>query len=264
MKLSEPQFIVARPWLLLACFALGLSALLAILLVLSRAPVVQDVFGLKSLFHTILVLHVNFAVLIWLLSFIGFMWVYSLKSLDNAINYSALTLCIGGASLMLMSPLIEQAQPIMSNYVPVINSPLFFIGLGGVAFSISILGWQVLRYRSWDLIRLSAVVWFVALTVLGVHFFRLPFSEPTLFFEALFWGMGHIVQFVYVLMLWLVWRWPNAELVSSQTKVVILILGFALGFMVFLDPEENASRQAYTLLMQGGMFLLLFVCFYYS
>ncbi|MCF6253388.1 MAG: hypothetical protein L3J38_01410, partial [Thiomicrorhabdus sp.] len=69
------NFSVARPWLLLASFALGISALLAILLVLSRAPHVQELFGLASWFHTILVLHVNFAVLVWLLSFIGFIWV---------------------------------------------------------------------------------------------------------------------------------------------------------------------------------------------
>ncbi|VAW49347.1 hypothetical protein MNBD_GAMMA04-1980 [hydrothermal vent metagenome] len=256
------HFTSARPWLLLACFALGISALLAILLVLSRAPHVQELFGLAPFFHTILVLHVNFAVLVWLLSFIGFIWVYHLDCLNKVINYSALTFCIGGALLMLMSPLVEDALPIMSNYVPVIDSPLFFIGLTGVAFAISILGWQVLRYRSWDLIRLSAVVWFVALVVLAIHFFRLAWfemtiSDPIFFFESLFWGAGHVVQFVYVLMLWLVWRWPNTTLANTQTKVVTLILVLAIGLSIFLDPKALLSRQAYTLLMQGGMFLLL-------
>lgn len=261
MTQMNASFLVARPWLLLACSALGFSAVLAVLLVLSRAPVVQDLFGLKALFQTILVLHVNFAVLVWLLSFIGFIWVYHLGSLRKSVNYFAFTLCVLGGVFMLISPFIGVAQPILSNYVPVINSPLFLMGLFCFALAISIIAMQVLLIRSWDVMRLSALVWFVVLLVLTYHLLQLSISGTILdaraFFEALFWGAGHVLQFVYVLMLWFVWRWPNPTLLTLQKNVLIAVLIVAIGVMLFLDPAGSQSRQAYTLLMQGGMFLLL-------
>ena len=251
------NFSAARPWLLLSSFALGISALLAILLVLSREPHVQEWFGLQSLFHTILVLHVNFAVLVWLLSFIGFIWVYHLTILRSSLNLFVFVLCFVGALLMLISPLFGDVVPIMSNYVPVIDSPIFFLGLCLFVLAISILGGVVIREHHWGVIKASAMMWFVALFVFSIHFMVLEKSDPVTFFERLFWGAGHVLQFVYILILWLVWRWPNTTLLTSQSRIVLVIVLFSLGFMVFLTPESMASRQAYTLLMQGGMFLLL-------
>ncbi len=251
------NFSAARPWLLLSSFALGLSALLAILLVLSRAPHVQEWFGLQPLFHTILVLHVNFAVLVWLLSFIGFIWVYHLATLRSPLNLFALILCFVGAFLMLMSPFFGDVVPIMSNYVPVIDSPVFFLGLCLFVLAISLLGSFVIREYDWGVLKASAMMWFVALFVFSIHLMVLEKLDSIMFFERLFWGAGHVLQFVYVLILWLVWRWPNSLLFTFQSRIVLVIVLFALGFMVFLDPGSMASRQAYTLLMQGGMFLLL-------
>ena len=254
------HFSAARPWLLLACFALGLSALLAILLVLSRAPHVQELFGLAPFFHTILVLHVNFAVLVWLLSFIGFIWVNHTEEVYRRFHLFAFIIAVLGAVLMLCSPLVSGAKPIMSNYVPVIDSFLFFIGLCLFAFAVSILAWPILRHRAWDLLRLSAVLWFVALVTFMVHLFWLSHSEPLVFFESLFWGGGHVLQFVYIFILGVVWRWNTSrhlECFVGQKKSALLIIALAFGFMLFLEPSRIESRHAYTFLMQAGMLLLL-------
>jgi len=254
------HFSAARPWLLLACFALGLSALLAILLVLSRAPHVQELFGLAPFFHTILVLHVNFAVLVWLLSFIGFIWVNHTEEVYRRFHVFAFIIAVLGAVLMLCSPLVLDAKPIMSNYIPVIDSFLFFIGLCLFAFAISILAWPIFRHRAWDVLRLSAALWLVALMTFIVHFFWLNHSEPQLFFESLFWGGGHVLQFVYVFILGVVWRWNRTEHLVyfvGQKLSALLITVLVFGFMLFLEPGQLESRQAYTFLMQAGMLLLL-------
>jgi len=257
LSFSALNISAARSWLILASTALGFSALLAILLVFSRAPVVQDVLGLKSLFHTILVLHVNFAVLVWLLSFIGSIWLlYSSNPLAR-LNGWALKLCVTGAVLMMFSPLLGEIKPIMSNYVPVIDSPIFFLGLFLFSLGISLLAWQTLRDRSWDLLRFSALTWFVSLLVLLYHAFQVKAAEPSVFFEALFWGAGHVLQFVYVLILWLVWRWPNPEFSKWGKQIIMLILAFAIGVTLFLDPNGLVSREAFTSLMRWGMLLLL-------
>ncbi len=251
------NFSAARPWLLLASFALGISALLAILLVLSRAPHVQEIFGLKSLFHTILVLHVNFAVLVWLLSFIGFIWVGCTQNINRYFHGTAFILCVLGAFFMLFSPLMGDAKPMMSNYVPVIDSPVFFVGLCVFSLAISMLAWPVLREHTWGIIKASALMWFVALLVFIYHFIELKRSEPTLFFEHLFWGGGHVLQFIYILVLWLVWRWPNRKPFKGQLTIAVILMLLALSFILFLDPNGFNSRKAYTFLMQGGMLALL-------
>ncbi|MQM32400.1 MAG: hypothetical protein CRU78_18690, partial [Candidatus Accumulibacter phosphatis] len=53
---------LARAWLWLGVMALIGSGLLAVLLVLSRTPGIQDVFPLKDLFRAALVVHVDLSV----------------------------------------------------------------------------------------------------------------------------------------------------------------------------------------------------------
>lgn len=253
----------ARPWLILACSALGLSALLAVLLVLSRAPGVQNYFGLEPFFHTILVLHVNFAVLVWLLSFVGFVWVLHSSNNNSRFNLGVLGFSILGALLMLASPFVGDAQPIMSNYVPIIDSAPFFTGLTLFVVGISLLAWQVVIGRPWDLIRLSAVTWFVCLLVMMYHASELKQSEPTDYFEALFWGAGHVLQFVYVLVLWLVWKWSDAKISLFNQASMAVVLVAAMIFTLVFDPNGSASREAFTALMQWGMILILLPMLWY-
>ncbi|GKT12722.1 MAG: cytochrome c oxidase subunit I [Thiomicrorhabdus sp.] len=257
MKFDELNKTAAKPWLVFASSALGISALLAILLVLSRVPGVQDYFGLQALFHTILVLHVNFSVLVWLLSFVGFIWVLHKPIQLNKSNRLILLTSFVGSLLMLISPFISDDIPVMSNYIPVIDSPVFFSGLLLFALGISWLALQVLWSDSGDLIRLSALVWIVCLIVLVYHGVKLNSLDSTMHFEALFWGAGHVLQFVYVLILWLVWQWPNVS-VSKLGKIsIVAVLLCALGFMLFFEPGESDSRLAFTSLMKWGMLIII-------
>jgi len=65
---------LARAWLFLGVMALIGSGLLAVLLVLSRTPGIQDVFPLKDLFRAALVVHVDLSVAVWFMAFAAVIW----------------------------------------------------------------------------------------------------------------------------------------------------------------------------------------------
>ena len=121
---------LSRPWLLLAIGAIGLSALFAILLVVARTPLLQQLFGGADLFHTVLVLHVDFSVLIWLLAFGALIWSRAIRDFHPVIDSFAFALVIAGALLISLSPLLTPPPlPVMSNYIPILHSPAFLTGL---------------------------------------------------------------------------------------------------------------------------------------
>ena len=65
---------LARAWLWLGVLALIGSGLLAMLLVLSRTPGIQDIFPLKGFFRAALVVHVDLSVAIWFMAFAAVIW----------------------------------------------------------------------------------------------------------------------------------------------------------------------------------------------
>ena len=65
---------LARAWLWLGVLALIGSGLLAMLLVLSRTPGIQDIFPLKEFFRAALVVHVDLSVAIWFMAFAVVIW----------------------------------------------------------------------------------------------------------------------------------------------------------------------------------------------
>jgi len=260
------QRSAARRWLLLAVMAMALSALLAILLVLSRTPGVQELFGLKAAFHTVLVLHVNFAVLLWLLSFGGALWSLSLRHHAPLRDTLAYGLALGGALLLLASPWLNGATPVMSNYIPVLDTPLFFAGLISFAAGVSLLaaGVVIQRYTGYSDARagkrpalfLAAIAWFVALTVFLYHASQFM-ERGERVYEQIFWGGGHLLQFVYLLLLFAVWQQRGVSHKLSSSQVTLWLLGTALLIGITFDPGSEVSRSAFTHLMQIGTPLLL-------
>lgn len=249
----------ARRWLLLAVGAMALSALLAILLVLSRTPGVQELFGLKAAFHTVLVLHVNFAVLVWLLAFGGVLWSLSLPRRAIWRDGLAFGLAVGGALLLLAAPWLSLAAPVLSNYIPVLDAPLFISGLLMFACGVSLLAYGVVRQRHeqvWSAPRLAALTWFGALLLFVLHALQLADAKPVAY-EQIIWAGGHLLQFVYLLLLLAAWQLNGAPGVRFLAPVVHLLLGGALLLGTAFEPGGEVSRTAFTRLMQIGTPLLL-------
>src|SRR3972149_3434155 len=105
------------------------AGLFAILLVLARTPYIQDFFPWVYFFHTPLVVHVDLSVLLWFLAFAGVLWSLNSSSRFLGVGWLALVLAAGGAAIIVLSPFVAAGKPLMSNYVPVIQSTFFFTGL---------------------------------------------------------------------------------------------------------------------------------------
>src|SRR5687768_9780876 len=120
---------LAGGWLWLALASLVGSGLFSILLVLSRAPYVKDLFPLVDFFRVALVVHVDLSVLVWFAAFGGLLW--SLHGAPRLLGagWAALALCAAGTLVMCVAPFVQAAAPVMSNYVPVLDGPVFLAGL---------------------------------------------------------------------------------------------------------------------------------------
>ena len=126
---SDASRNLASGWLWLGIASLLGAGLFAILLVLARTPYIQDVFPWVDFFHTALVVHVDLSVLLWFLAFAGVLWSLNSSSRFLGVGWLALALAAGGAAIIVLSPFIAAGKPLMSNYVPVIQSTFFFIGI---------------------------------------------------------------------------------------------------------------------------------------
>jgi cytochrome c oxidase subunit 1 len=126
---SGARRALALGWLVLGLLSLIGSGVFSVLLVASRAPYAKDWFPLVDFFRVALVVHVDLSVLVWFLALAGVLW--SVNSAERLVTagWAALALASVGAALMCIAPFAGRGNPIMSNYVPVLDDPFFLAGL---------------------------------------------------------------------------------------------------------------------------------------
>ncbi len=210
----------ALAWLAVACVALLASTVYAVILVVARIPWVNSVFAPADLFHTALVLHVNLAVTVWFLAFAGLLWTLFGGGGRSGWSRFALAISIGGLLLLGVSPVVGPWRPVLSDYVPVLAQPVFLAGLGLFVLGTALMALRVLwpepsaagasavfavphsASRAAAAILIAAV----ATAMLGALSVA-PGATPRVYFQALSWGAGHVVQVVHMLLLVAAWGW---------------------------------------------------------
>ena len=266
---------LALGWLMLALASLIGSGVFSILLVLSRAPYFKDWFPLVDFFRVALVVHVDLSVLVWFLALGGVLW--SLNSLPRLIQagWCALSLAGFGMLLMCAAPFTGAGNPVMSNYIPVLDNPVFLGGLTvfGAGFLLLVArslaavprvgthldGAAALRFG----LNAAAVAAAVAVFALAWSWLKVPADLPARgYYDILFWGTGHVIQFTYTLLMLVSWAWlASACGASLPLTPRLMILLFAIGlFSVFLIPviylafgvTSVEHRHMLTWLMQFG------------
>ena len=220
---GAPQKL-ARAWLWLGIMALIGSGLLAILLVLSRTPGIQDVFPLKNFFRAALVVHVDLSVAVWFMAFAAVIWSALGRGGLAWLGWAGLGLAALGTALMTVSPFLPGAEPVLNNYIPVLQQPFFHASLWicGAGFGLAVLRALL---TTWPRPAfgaplqtgafLGAVAAFLALAAFLWSFIvvpRAPEIEDKLYFEVLFWGGGHTLQFQHALLMVVAWLWVAAAL----------------------------------------------------
>lgn len=275
---SDASCKLASGWLKLGIASLVGAGMFAILLVLSRTPYVQDIFPWVDFFHTALVVHVDLSVLLWFMAFAGVLWSLNSSSRFIAIGWMALVLAAVGAAVIVLSPFVAVGKPLMSNYVPVIQSTFFFTGLIIFAVGVAVL---VLRsliavpaaglWRGGEgAIRIgfyaASVSTVFALIAFGWSYDIIPdVFESTQYFDLLFWGGGHVLQFTYSLLMLAGWLWLadacGAKIpLTPRLASFFLILGLLpvlyvpVIYLSFVGNMGDYMEQFTQLMKVGGAF----------
>jgi len=217
---SDASRRLASGWLQLGMASLVGAGVYAFLVVLSRTPYIQDVFPWIDFFHTALVVHVDLSVLLWFLAFAGMLWSLNSSSRFLGIGWLSLLLAAGGAAMIALSPFIDSGKPLMSNYVPVIQSTFFFTGLIVFAVGISLLALRsMIAVPSVNLWRggegsirigfsAASISLLFALAAFSWSYIMIPkILDSRLYYDVLFWGGGHVLQFTYTLLMSAGWLW---------------------------------------------------------
>lgn len=262
-------------WLMLGLASLVGAGVFSILLVLARTPAVQEMTPLIDFFRISLVVHVNLSVLIWLLSMAGMLWSLGSGTPRPGWDRFSFFLAAAGTAIVIISPFAGAADPLMNNYVPLLRHPVFYAGLilftAGIASHLlralvsikkplaNLDGPGSLQFG----IALGALITAVALGALAGSWMGIPGDMAgEVYYEFLFWGNGHVLQFTHTLMMMIAWivladaSGCRFELTPRLTLTFMTILSLPVITVPFLyiahDIVSPGHRLAFTELMKFG------------
>jgi len=275
---SDARQSLAKAWIALGLSALLASGLFSVLLVMSRTPSLQSLFPVTYFFRVALVAHVDLSVLVWFMAFGGALWSLSGTRRLQALAWSSFALSAAGTATLCAAPFVDPATPVMANYVPVLNGPVFLGGLVLFAAGISLLCLRSLlcaspvgmRISGEGAIRFGLNAALVATSVALLSFVwswtTVPADiDPRTYFELLFWGGGHVLQFAYTLLMLICWLCLASALTPSlplSPRTVTMLFVIAL-LAVFLTPltyllydvtsVEHHHMQTWLMRVGGGL-----------
>jgi cytochrome c oxidase subunit I len=255
------QRALARGWLWLGLLALVGSGVFSILLVVARTPGVNQWLPVADFFRVALVVHVDLSVGVWFAAMAGMLWSLNATPRAEAWSWAALGLCGAGTLLMSVGAFISPGTPIMANYIPVLEGPMFMAGLVAFAAGFAL---QVLRallaaprlhggFSGADALRFglnaSAVSAAVALLAFAWSLAVVPTAlAGKTYYEILFWGGGHALQFAWTLLMLVGWLWlaqACGARVPLSPRVALLMFALALA-SVFVTPYAYLAHDVAT------------------
>lgn len=242
-----------RGWSALALGSLAVAGVFALLLALSRMPGIEGVFPWPvGFFHKGLVIHVVFSFVVWFLAVFA---AISLIATHAAAGPTPRLAWLGQAGvvgmaiampLLFVPALLDRGEATLNNYVPTIIDPLYYTGLAVMAMAVVLPvirlfvnlpgrrpGALALMAATCGLSYLAALVGFAwALALLAGE------TPSYAFNEHLFWGGGHILQFLNTQLLLIGWI-VLASLVLGRS-VGVRVGAAAVGFLAVVAVAAPA------------------------
>jgi hypothetical protein len=271
----------ASAWLALAVAALTISSAYVLVIVFVRSGFSQLINNSETFFQTALVLHVDFALIVWLLSMAATLWGLLHDGREHPLPRLDAGLGGAGIVLMVLSPLLGAGSPVISDYLLLLDHPLFLVALALFISGVTLSALRLLGRRSetptldcWSsltpiLVRSSALVFLTALLLFFITLLRLPEQEDVhLWYGDLFWGAGHLLQFSYLFLLLAAWNWllhaagiaPRLNVRYLLPLLWALLITILLMPLLFVIQPENSALFTEVMEFGGGLvFLLLLV-----
>lgn len=262
-----------RGWVWLAMLSLGIAGIFALLLAISRVPGADEAFPWPvKFFEKGLIIHVILSFVVWFLSVFGAMSAMVTYRLSEGwprwrgLGSASIIGSMAGTVLLFVPAWLNRGQPSLNNYLPVIIDPIYYAGLLVLGLSILL---SVIRLfvnligRRGPLEPVTLSVLAAALIyVLALACFILAGLEIikgndfSTFNEDLFWGGGHVLQYLNTGLLLSAWYvlgglslgqpLVHPRLMAGALLVLILPVLVAPFFYVLYPAFSAGQTSAFT------------------
>jgi cytochrome c oxidase subunit I len=202
-----------RYWGGLGIAALAVAGVFALLLAISRIPGIENTFPWPiGFFEKGLVIHVIMSFVVWFLAMFGaLMSVLTALAAGSrprlaVLGTLAIVLAATGFLLMAIPALLDRGEASLNNYIPVIIDPLYYAGLLSFAASLALI---VIRFsvnmmsapqQIKPLIDGGAICGLILISAFAcfalAYFANAGEALSVRFNEDVFWGGGHVLQYL--------------------------------------------------------------------
>ncbi len=282
IELEESTGRLVYSWLFLAIISLIFAGLFAFLLAMARTPQIQDILPGKDYFRVALVDHVVLSIVIWFLTFNGVLFALTSSGMRGGktfcvkLGMGGLGIAAVGTALIIASALLGLGTPLFTNYIPVLDHPVYYTGLFLFAVGLFIylvnilLTYNAARKSGESLFKAETFGMMVcALSVISALICYLlaylTFPEGLkhfVYLEHFFWGGGHILQFsntIGMLVVWLMLTKITLNVSPLSDRFGSILFALFIPFIVaapflfiFYTGGTEAFKLAFTILMQYG------------
>ena len=278
MSLPESLRREVAGWSWIAAGSLAVAGALALLLVLSRVPATQVLlpWSWQSFFYTALVTHVILSFVVWFLAVLGALAVLPLAAAGTVrlerLGPVGMWAAALGTVLLAVPAFLNQGEPCLNNYVPIVVHPLYYLGLGLVGLGVALpvvrllANPAVLRGAGGFAIGVAGALYLMALLLIAIAGCLLPAGlDLQTFNERLFWGGGHVLQFANTALMLIAWTLlcrsafgtdpvPPALFRLLMASMVVFVLPGPV-FYALYDILSLDLRLAFTDLLWYGLTL---------
>ncbi|BET66814.1 hypothetical protein ASA1KI_17320 [Opitutales bacterium ASA1] len=269
---------VARGWLALAVASLIIAGLLSLAVVVGRLPWISAWIADPGFFKRCLVVHVDLALVVWFYAFVGGLLAAGVRQPGGWTGWAGPTTAAAGVCAMLGGALVRGAEPVLANYVPVIDHPLFLAGLGlfFMGLLVSLVA-MLARPASSALVPATALVALrgaaVAIVLAAATWIAATAGMPPGLdawtrYEFSAWGAGHVLQVANACAMLGVWFWlaeratGRAVICANTARWLVTALltpHFAMPLLTMRGTLNNLYHDGATQLMRWGIFPVVLV-----
>ena len=265
---------VAR-WLFLALGSLLLAGLLSLAVVIGRLPPLSRLIDDPLFFKRCLVVHVDLALVVWFYAFISALAALRVRCHAGWHEGVAFISAVLGVVFLVLGGALTGAAPVLANYIPVVDHPVFLLGLGlfffgVIAHTLRTLGESTFQ-RTGGLspdagvgVQASGLALVLAASSWVSAQAGLPEGlDRRTHFEFAHWGAGHVLQVANVAAMLAIWLWLAARatgrpvLTARRARWLFGCLLLPHAVMPLLSWQGALHRtyvEGATLLMRWGIF----------
>ncbi len=275
-------------WFILAVVALAFSGIYSFLPYALRTPVLAKILNLPNLFNLSLMVHVNLGVLVWFMSSAAMLACLIIKEKWAIYSFVSFIIAMVGTLFIIFSPFIGSSEPVKNDYIPILHNFVFILGIS--LFLCSILLQSILGILSWENIKrntlktsiyIICLIYIVACLCFIKSAYELKlvtqkrFVDLLEFYQLLFWGPGHILQFCYVQLIIFAWiilisDAPNIKLNKKLINIfqwinfICTIPTIFIYWIYSVDSPELYNFFTYHMKYFGGNLIMvigLIICY---